>query len=268
VRADDPGRYPLGVGVLDRFRLDGRIALVTGGSRGIGLTLARGLGEAGATVVINGRDETRLASAAEELRGQGITTHTIAFDVTDAAAVADAIDRLEARVGPLDILVNNAGINVRGPLADVAPERWREILETDLTSVFLVSQAAGRRMLTRGAGKIINICSVQSELGRPTIAAYTAAKGGVKMLTKAICAEWAPHGIQVNGLGPGYIATDMTRPLREDPAFDSWLRSRTPAGRWGEPDDLIGAAVFLASSASDYVNGQILFVDGGLLAVV
>jgi gluconate 5-dehydrogenase len=256
------------MGVLDRFRLDGRIALVTGASRGIGLTLARGLGEAGAVVVLNGRDEGRLTGAADGLRADGIVAHTLAFDVTDPAAVEDGIARLETGIGPLAILVNNAGLTRRGPLVDVTPETWHEILDTDLTSVFLVGQAAGRRMVARGAGKIVNVCSVQSELGRPTIAAYTAAKGGVKMLTKAMCAEWAPHGIQVNGLGPGYIATELTRPLREDPAFDAWIRGRTPAGRWGETDDLVGAAVFLASPASDFVNGQILYVDGGMLAVV
>jgi gluconate 5-dehydrogenase len=256
------------MGILDQFRLDGRIALVTGASRGIGLALARGLGEAGATIVLNGRDEARLEAAAGPLREAGITIHTLVFDVTDPAAVEAGVERLETTIGPLAILVNNAGLTLRGPIETMPIETWNEVIALDLTGVFLVSQAAGRRMLTRGAGKIINICSVQSELGRPTISPYTAAKGGVKMLTKAMCAEWASHGIQVNGLGPGYIETELTRPLREDPTFDAWLRARTPAGRWGKPEELVGAAVFLASPASDFVNGHILYVDGGMLAVV
>jgi gluconate 5-dehydrogenase len=256
------------MGVLDTFRLDGRIALVTGASRGIGLALARGLGEAGATVVLNGRDADRLEVAAGPLREAGIATHTLVFDVTDPTAVEAGVERLETTIGPLAILVNNAGIQIRGPLATMPIETWNEVIALDLTGVFLVSQAAGRRMLTRGAGKIINICSVQSELGRPTISPYTAAKGGVKMLTKQMCAEWASHGIQVNGLGPGYMETELTRPLRDDPTFDAWLRARTPAGRWGKPEELVGAAVFLASPASDFVNGHILYVDGGMLAAV
>ena len=254
--------------ILDLFDLSGRIALITGSSQGIGLTLAGGLARAGATIVINGRTPERLEGPLATLRAAGHEAHASAFDVTVPDAVEAGVAEIETRVGPIDILVNNAAIQIRSPLATVSIEDWRTLLDHDLTSVFVVGRAVGTRMADRGHGKIINICSMQSELGRPSIGPYAAAKGGVKMLTKAMCAEWAPKGVQVNGLGPGYFATEMTRPLREDLEFDGWLRRRTPAGRWGEPDELVGAAIFLASSASDYVNGHILYVDGGMLAVV
>ena len=253
---------------LELFDLTGRTALVTGSTQGIGLTLAGGLARAGATVVLNGRTAERLVAPVDALRAAGHTAHGVPFDVTKPDEVEPAIARIEADIAPIDILVNNAGIQIRGSLDVMTIDDWRTLIDHDLTSVFVVGRAVGVRMAARGRGKIINICSMQSELGRPTIGPYAAAKGGVKMLTRAMCAEWAPRGIQVNGLGPGYFATEMTRTLREDPEFDAWLRKRTPAGRWGDPEELVGAAVFLASAASDYVNGHILYVDGGMLAVV
>jgi gluconate 5-dehydrogenase len=250
------------------FDLTGRTALVTGSSQGIGLALARGLAAAGATVVLNGRDEAKLAAAAEALRGEGAQVATAPFDVTDAEKAAAALTRLEAEVAPLDILVNNAGIQRRAPLLEMTETEWREVLDADLTSAFLVSRAVAPRMIARQRGKIINVCSLMSEVGRPTTGNYAAAKGGLKMLTRAMAVEWARHNLQINGIGPGYIVTDMTRPLVENPEFNQWICGRTPAGRWGRPEELAGAAVFLASAASDFVNGQILYVDGGLLAAI
>jgi gluconate 5-dehydrogenase len=250
------------------FDLTGRTALVTGSSQGIGLALARGLAAAGATVVLNGRDQARLAAAAEALRGEGARVATAAFDVTDGAGAAAAVARVEAEVAPLDILVNNAGIQRRAPLAEMTEGQWREVLDTNLTSAFLVARAAAPRMIARRSGKIINVCSLMSEAGRPTTGNYAAAKGGLKMLTRAMAVEWAPHNLQINGIGPGYIVTELTRPLVENPEFNRWICGRTPAGRWGRPDELIGAAVFLAAPASDFVNGQIIYVDGGLLAAI
>jgi gluconate 5-dehydrogenase len=252
----------------DIFSLAGRTALVTGSSRGIGKVLARGLAEAGATVVLNARSADVLAATADEFASAGLAARPYVFDVTDEAAILDAVGRIEQEVGPLDILVNNAGIQLRKPVAEWSVADWHRVIDADLTSAWLVSRVVGLRMIERGSGKIINVCSVQSELGRATIVPYTAAKGGLRMLTRGLCVEWAKHGIQVNGIGPGYFATELTRALVEDSAFDAWLRGRTPAGRWGQPDELVGTAVFLASSASDYVNGQIVYVDGGLLAAV
>ncbi len=250
------------------FDLSGRLALVTGSSRGLGLTLARGLAEAGAAVVLNGRDAAALDRAREALAADGWRVHAVAFDVTDAAAVETAIARIEETVGPLDILVNNAGIQRRAPLETMDVAAWRAVLDANLTSAFLVGQQVGRRMIARRRGKIVNICSLMSEAGRPTVANYAAAKGGLKMLTRSMAVEWARHNVQINGIGPGYFLTDMTRALHDDPAFNAWVRSRTPAGRWGQPEELVGAAVFLSSTASDFVNGQILYVDGGLLAAL
>lgn len=250
------------------FDLSGRIALVTGASRGIGNTLARGLGAHGATVVLNGRRAETLDAAVAALRADGIDAHGRVFDVTDAAAVEAAIDDIERTVGPVAILVNNAGIQQRAPLHAFPLDGWQRVIETNLTSVFLVGAAVARRMIPRGQGKIINICSLTSELGRQTIAPYAASKGGVKMLTRGMCADWARHGIQVNGLAPGFITTEMNRALIDDPAFDGWVRQRTPAGRWGGTDELVGAAVFLAGPAADFVNGQVLVVDGGFSAVM
>ncbi|UFN49710.1 SDR family oxidoreductase [Roseomonas sp. OT10] len=253
---------------MEIFDLAGRRALVTGSGQGIGLALARALSSAGATVVLNGRDAAKLDRAAALLREGGAKVETAAFDVTDAAAVTEGVARVEDRAGPIDILVNNAGIQRRTPLEDFPEETWHEIVRANLDSVFFVAKAVARHMIPRGRGKIVNICSVQSELGRPTIAPYTATKGAVKMLTKGMCADWAKHGLQVNGLGPGYFATEMNKALVENPEFSDWLCKRTPAGRWGKVEELGGAAVFLCSAASDFVNGQILYVDGGLTAVV
>jgi len=242
------------------FDLAGRTALVTGSTRGLGLALARALAGAGARVVVNGRSEESATKVAASIDG----ALAAAFDVTDEDAVAAAV----AALGPVDVLVNNAGITLRKPMLDLSVEEWGRVVETNLTSAFIVSRAVAPAMIERGSGKIVNVCSVTSELARETIAPYAAAKGGLKMLTRAMCSEWARHGIQANAIAPGYFETDLTVPLRTDPEFDAWLRARVPAGRWGVPGDLAGAVVFFASSASDYVNGQILYVDGGLTAVV
>jgi gluconate 5-dehydrogenase len=248
------------------FDLTGKIALVTGSGQGLGFTIARGLGEAGATLILNGRNEEKLERAVVTLSAAGHQVTGCAFDVSNARQVQEKIPHLEKAIGPIHILVNNAGIQRRGPLEKVDEAVWHEVLNTNLTAVFLLSQQVAQGMITRKAGKIINICSLMSEMARPTVGPYTAAKGGVKMLTKSMAVEWGRYNIQVNGLGPGYFATEMNKPLKEDPQFDAWIRSRTPAGRWGEPGELIGAAVFLASQASDFVNGQIIYVDGGILA--
>jgi len=252
--------------VASLFDLSGRVALVTGSSAGIGFALAGGLGRAGAKVVLNGRDPGRLALAAERLRRQGVPVHEIDFDVTDSSAVGPTIERIEDTIGPIDILVNNAGMQFRAPLEDYPEDAWHALMKTNVDSVFYVGQAVAKRMIPRGRGKIINICSVQSELGRPSIAPYTATKGAVKMLTKGMAIDWGKHGLQVNGLGPGYFKTELNRALVEDRAFSDWLISRTPSRRWGELEDLIGAAIFLASDASNFVNGQIIYVDGGVTA--
>ncbi len=252
---------------MDLFDLTGRRALVTGSGQGIGYALAGGLLRAGATVVLNGRDEAKLRRAATALGQGGGRVELAAFDVTDPAAVLAGIAALEAST-PIDILVNNAGIQRRGPLEGFAVETWHEVMRSNLDSVFFVGQAVARGMIARGRGKIINVCSVQSELGRPSIAPYAASKGGVKMLTKGMCADWARHGLQINGLGPGYFETELTRSLVDDPEFTAWLCKRTPAGRWGRVEELAGAAIFLASAASDFVNGQVLYVDGGMTSVV
>jgi gluconate 5-dehydrogenase len=254
--------------VLDRFNLAGRTALVTGSSAGIGLALARGLAGAGASVILNARNDDKLQQAAQRLRDDGATAHALAFDVTDAAAVGAAIERIEREIGPIDILVNNAGVQRRAPLQEFAHAQWHELMKTNVDSVFLVGQAVARHMIGRKRGKIINICSVQSELGRPNIAPYTASKGAVKMLTKGMAIDWGPHGLQVNGLGPGYFKTELNEALVNNPQFSEWLVGRTPSRRWGEVDDLIGAAVFLASDASNFVNGHILYVDGGVTATL
>ena len=246
------------------FNLAGRRALVTGSSQGIGFALARALAASGARVLLNGRDPVKLERAVGELRAAGLSAEFQAFDVTDEAAVATAAPAL----GAIDILVNNAGIHRRGPLETMPLADWEAVLKTNLTSAFLVARAVAPGMIARRAGKIINICSVMSELARPTTGNYAAAKGGLQMLTRAMCAEWAKHNLQVNGLAPGYIITELTQPLADDPVFDGWLRGRTPAARWGDPSELVGAAVFLASDASSFVNGHVLYVDGGLLATL
>jgi gluconate 5-dehydrogenase len=254
--------------VLDTFRLNGRRALITGSSSGIGLALARALGQAGAALVLNGRNADKLLAAAQLLRGEGLAVSTAAFDVTDVEAVRQGIDSIEAAQGSIDILVNNAGMQIRNPLHEFVDADWHTLMKTNLDSVYFVGKAVAQKMIPRGCGKIINICSVQSELGRPGIAPYTASKGAVKMLTKGMAIDWGPHGITVNGLGPGYFKTELTEKLVADPAFTGWLVGRTPSRRWGDVQDLGGAAVFLASDASCFVNGHILYVDGGVTATL
>jgi gluconate 5-dehydrogenase len=254
--------------MIDHFRLDRRRALITGSVRGIGLALARGLAQAGAQVVLNGRDAERARGACALLRDEGLSVDYSVFDVTDHQAVATAIDALEHRLGPIDILINNAGLQHRQALEDVSAEDWHRLMGTNLDGVFNVSKAVARHMIARQRGKIINIGSVQSELARRSIAPYAASKGAVRMLTRGMCADWAGHGLQINALAPGYFRTDLNQALVDDPAFCDWLAQRTPAGRWGKVEELCGAAVFLASPASDFVNGQTLFVDGGLTSVV
>lgn len=253
---------------MSLFDLHGRIALVTGSSQGIGFALAAGLGEAGATVVLNGRSEGKLQAAADHLRRRGITTATSLFDVTDASGIRQAVDRIETGIGPIDILINNAGIQRRGPLEDFDVDTWHEIMRNNVDSVFLVGQAVARYMIKRRRGKIINIASLQSEAARPSIAPYTASKGAVKNLTKGMCADWAKYGLQINAIGPGYFDTPLNQALIDNPEFNAWLCKRTPAGRWGKVEELQGTAVFLASGASDFVNGQTIYVDGGVLAVL
>ena len=251
---------------LRMFQLGGRIALVTGSSAGIGFAIARALGHAGAILVVNGRDRQRLAGAAAALQAEGLEVRQQVFDVTDRDAVLAAVDAIEREVGPIDILVNNAGMQRRGPLEDYEPATWQELMRTNLDSVFFVGQAVARRMIPRRRGRIINVCSVQSELGRPGIAPYTASKGAVKMLTKGMAIDWGPHGLNVNGIGPGYFATELNAALVKDEQFSSWLVGRTPSGRWGQVDELGGAAIFLASDAASFVNGHVLYVDGGVTA--
>jgi gluconate 5-dehydrogenase len=248
------------------FDLTGRTALITGSSKGIGLALAAALASAGARIVLNARDAQRLAQARDALAAQGHAVDAVAFDVTDATAVAAGVADIEARIGPIDILVNNAGMQHRSPFADFPIDAWQRLVATNIDSVFLVGREVARCMVARRRGKIINVCSVQSELARPGIAPYTATKGAVKMLTKGMAVDLGPHGIQVNGLGPGYFKTELTAALVADEAFTAWLSKRTPAGRWGEVQELAGAAIFLASDASSFVNGHILYVDGGITA--
>jgi gluconate 5-dehydrogenase len=250
------------------FDLKGKTALITGSSQGIGFALAKGLAEAGAAVVLNGRNKEKLSKAADVLTTLGAKVGTAAFDVTSGEATAAGIEKVEAEFAPIDILVNNAGILRRAPLLELTEAQWREVLDTDLTSAFLLAKAVAPRMITRGGGKIINICSLMSEAGRPTTGGYAAAKGGLKMLTRAMATEWAKHNLQINGIGPGYMLTELTKPLADNPEFSRWLMARTPAGRWGRPEELVGAAVFLSSRASDFVNGQIIYVDGGILAAL
>ncbi|WP_207388370.1 glucose 1-dehydrogenase [Lichenihabitans psoromatis] len=246
------------------FDLNGRVALITGSSRGIGFALAEGLGKAGARLVINGRSEAAVHAACGRLVEAGLVATPSVFDVTDPQGVAEAVAAIEADVGAIDILINNAGIQHRAPLQDFPVEAFRNVLETNLFSAFYVGQAVARCMIPRRRGSIVNICSVQSELGRASIAPYTASKGGLKMLTKGMAVDWGPHGIRVNGLGPGYFKTELNDALVKNEEFTAWLTKRTPLGRWGNVDELIGAALFLASDASSFVTGHVLYVDGGI----
>jgi len=251
---------------LSLFDLTGKTALVTGSSQGIGLALARGLAAAGADVVLNGRDTAKLADAVASLTAEGARVRMLAFDATDHGAVRAAIDGFEATSGPIDILVNNAGMQHRAPLEEFPAEAFQRLLQTNIASVFNVAQACARHMIGRGAGKIVNIASVQSALARPGIAPYTATKGAVTNLTKGMATDWARHGLQCNALAPGYFDTPLNKALVEDPAFSAWLEKRTPAGRWGKVEELVGACIFLSSDASSFVNGTTLFVDGGVTA--
>ncbi len=244
------------------FDLTGKRALITGASQGIGLALARGLAGAGAGVVLNGRDPAKLAAAARSVP----SALTLPFDATDHAAVRAAVDGFEASVGPIDILVNNAGMQHRAPLEDFPPEAFERLLQTNIATVFNVGQAVARHMIARRAGKIINIASVQTALARPGIAPYTATKGAVGNLTKGMATDWARHGLTCNAIAPGYFDTPLNAALVADPAFTAWLEKRTPAGRWGRVEELVGACIFLASPASSFVNGHILYVDGGITA--
>ena len=247
---------------LTLFSLSGKRALITGSSQGIGLALAHGLASAGAEVVLNGRDSAKLAIAAKALSGSRI----LAFDATDHHGVRAAVDGFEADIGPIDIVVNNAGMQHRAPLEDFPPEAFEKLLQTNIASVFHVGQACARHMIARKAGKIINIASVQSALARPSIAPYTATKGAVANLTKGMATDWAKYGLNCNAIAPGYFDTPLNAALVADPAFTQWLEKRTPAGRWGRVEELVGAAIFLASDASSFVNGQVIYVDGGITA--
>lgn len=251
---------------LSLFDLKGRIALITGGTQGIGASVAQALGEAGASVVINARNSQKLDQCITKFQSGGIQAKGSLFDITKASEVRTAIEKIEEDIGPIDILVNNAGIISRAPAEDLEEEDWEAVIRTDLTAPFLLSKYVGQRMINRKRGKIINICSLMSELGRDTVSAYAAAKGGLRMLTINLATEWGKYNIQVNGIGPGYIATPINEEYRTPGnSLNDYIVSRTPAGRWGTPDDLKGAAIFLASSASDFVNGHIVYVDGGLL---
>jgi gluconate 5-dehydrogenase len=251
------------------FDVAGKVALVTGSTRGIGYALATGLAQAGAVVVLNGRGVDDLERSRDQIvDATGAAVHVCAFDVTDSLQVAASAKRVEADVGAVEIVVNNTGVQHRRPLLDFGDDDFHRVIDTNLTGAFYVGREFAREMVKRGRGKIINICSVQSELGRAGIAPYAASKGGLKMLTRGMCADWAPFGLQINAIAPGYFDTELTASLVNDDEFSSWLVQRTPARRWGRTEDLIGALLFLASPASDFVNGQILYVDGGLTAVV
>jgi gluconate 5-dehydrogenase len=253
---------------MNLFDLKGKNALVTGGTQGLGFDIAKGLGEAGARLILNARNPAKLEEALTKMSSFGIETEGALFDTTKSEEIIPAIEKIEAEIGPIHILVNNAGIIKRTPLELMEDADFDAVLDTNLSGVFKVSKAVVKKMIQRQEGKIINMCSMMSELGRPNVGAYAASKGGLKMLTKNMAAEWAAHNIQVNGIGPGYYITELTKPLVDDEKFNSFIINRTPARRWGLPHELAGAAVFLASKASNYVNGQVIYVDGGILAVL
>ncbi|MBY3168723.1 MULTISPECIES: SDR family oxidoreductase [Rhizobium] len=248
------------------FDLTGKTALVTGSSQGIGLALAKGLAQHGAKVVLNGRNSEKLDAALTQLKEEKLLVEACSFDVTDAQSSASGVAQIETSVGPIDILINNAGMQFRTALEDFPIEKWEELFRTNVSSAFYVSRAVVRGMIERGQGKIINIASVQSELARPGIAPYTATKGAIRNLTKGMCTDWAKHGLQINSIAPGYFKTPLNAALVESAVFSDWLQKRTPAGRWGEVDELVGAAVFLSSAASSFINGHTLYVDGGITA--
>ncbi len=254
------------MGIEGLFSLKDKVALVTGSSRGIGRAIAGGYAEAGARVVINGRTGETVEETVKALRAAGHQAHASVFDVTEPAAAAEAVAGIEETVGAIDVLVNNAGMQYRAPLEDFPVDQWQRLMRTNVDSLFYVGQAVARHMIPRQRGAIINICSIQTALARPTIAPYTASKGAAANLTKGMCTDWAKYGLRINGLAPGYFATELNQALMEDEAFNAWLTKRVPEGRWGQVEELIGAAIFLASDAASYVNGHILFVDGGVSA--
>lgn len=252
---------------LELFDITGKVALVTGGTHGLGMAVATALAEAGATLVVNGHSTDKMEKALKEYAAHGIEAHGYLFDVTDEVAVTKAVAQIAAEVGPIDILVNNAGIIKRIPATEMSVAEWQAVIDVDLTAPFIMSKAVAKSMIERGGGKIINMCSMMSEVGRDTVSAYAAAKGGLKMLTRNLATEWARYNIQVNGIGPGYFATAQTAPIRVGGhPFNEFIIKRTPAARWGDPEDLAGTAVFLASRASNFVNGHVVYVDGGILA--
>jgi gluconate 5-dehydrogenase len=254
--------------MMKLFDLTGKRVLITGGTHGLGMAMAKGLGQAGASLLINGHSADKMNSALKEYHAHGLQAEGHLFDVTDDVAVQQSIDEIEKKA-PIDILINNAGIIKRTPILDMEVSDFRQVIDVDLVGPFIVSRRVGAHMVQRKTGKIINICSMMSELGRNTVSAYAAAKGGLKMLTKNMATEWAKYNIQVNGIGPGYFATEQTAPIRVNGhPFNDFIVSRTPAGRWGDPSDLVGTAIFLSSAASDFVNGQIIYVDGGILATI
>lgn len=254
---------------MNLFDLSGKTALVTGSSGGLGYAMARGLAEAGARIVLHGRNAEKLEKAQQSLNAEGHDVAITSFDVTDESGITEALDTLEKTGRSIDILINNAGMQLRKPMVELERNEWQKVIDTNLSSAFLVGRQVARRLIERGqGGKVINIGSLMSSVARPTVAAYTAAKGGIRLLTQSMAAEWAEHGIQANAIGPGYMITEMTQPLVDDKAFNDWIVGRTPSRRWGTPDDLVGTAVYLASPASSYVNGQIIYVDGGMLAVL
>ncbi|MFD1003637.1 gluconate 5-dehydrogenase [Ohtaekwangia kribbensis] len=255
--------------MIKLFDLSGKRALITGGTHGLGMAMAKGIGLAGAKLIINGHSPDKMKDALDAYRKDGIDATGYLFDVTNDQSVREAIDKIEKEAGPIDILVNNAGIIKRIPILEMDVADFRQVIDVDLVGPFIVSKHVGKYMVQRKAGKIINICSMMSELGRNTVTAYAAAKGGLKMLTKNMATEWAKYNIQVNGIGPGYFATEQTAPIRVNGhPFNDFIINRTPAARWGDPEDLTGTAIFLSSAASDFVNGQIIYVDGGILATI
>jgi gluconate 5-dehydrogenase len=250
------------------FDLSGKVALVTGSSGGLGKILAEGLARNHVKVIINGRNREKAQSTVDEFSSKGYDTFLSVFDVTNSTEIAKAAEDIEEHLGTPDIIVNNAGIQIRKSLEDFPEEDWDALMDTNLKSAFLVTKAFIKPMIKRGSGKVVNICSMQSELGRATVSPYAAAKGGLKMLTRSMATEWAKHGIQINGIGPGYFKTELTKALYENPEFDHWLKARTPAERWGDPKELVGALLFLSSEASSFVDGQLIFVDGGITASI
>ncbi|SES33892.1 gluconate 5-dehydrogenase [Tranquillimonas rosea] len=253
---------------LTLFDLSGKTALITGSSRGLGRAFAEGLAGAGARVILHGTNEARLDAAATEMRAAGHDVLTVAFDVTDEAAILAAFERFDAEGVEIEILVNNAGMQFRKPMLELETSDWQKVIDTNLTAAFVIGREAARRMAQRGSGKVINLGSLTSELARATVAPYTVAKGGIKMLTKAMAAEWGEAGIQANAIGPGYMLTDMNEALVNNPDFDAWVKGRTPMRRWGKPEELAGTAIYLASDASNYVSGQIIYADGGMVSVL